>query len=392
MKLSLKFLISLTAAAGIACARMPARAGAPAEITATFSYGGDAAEIPAQFTDGLVFLSTRVDQSSPSLFQLNTTETTSSLAPTRAAEIGRTEARSPVLGFEGLDVSLPALPLRADETFGSRVGQPYQATLGNDFLSSVIIEVDYARQTVRAFSPTTYKYSGKGSTLPLKLSQGLPLIPAQAALARGKVVQGDFLVNTALDTSVLISNKFLASHKNLGERGHIVPAIDPISGEAGASLGKLRGFKIGQLGPDDVLAAFTDSPLPDVGAPLIGEIGAGMLRRFVVVFDFPHHQMILTPNSHFPDPDQEDKSGLLIVGKGPDYKRFEVIEVQPHTPAAEAGIEKGDIIAGVDAEAAADLSLLVTRDLFQQVGHKYKLVIEHNGESKEVTLQMRRYF
>jgi len=392
MRPSLKFSISLLAVAVIACAFLPPRAGAPADVTATFSYGGDAAEIPAQFTDNLVFLSARVNQSSPSLFQLNTTAATSSIAPTRAAEIGRSDAPSPVLGFEGLDVSLPALPLRADDTFGSRVGQTYQATVGDDFLSGVVLEIDYARETVRAFSPATYKYSGKGTTFPLKLSQGMPLIPAQAALARGKVVQGDFLVNTALDASVLISNKFLASHKALGERGRIVPAIDPISGETGASLGKLRGFKVGQLVPDDVLATFSDSALPDVGSPIAGEIGAGMLRRFVAVFDFPHHQLILAPTTHFPDPDQEDKSGLLIVGKGPDYKRFEVVEVQPHTPAAEAGIEKGDIVAGVDAEAAADLSLLVTRDLFQQVGHKYKLVIEHNGETKEVTLQMRRYF
>jgi hypothetical protein len=33
-----------------------------------------------------------------------------------------------------------------------------------------------------------------------------------------------------------------------------------------------------------------------------GTIGAQMLRRFTVIFDYPHGQMILEPNEHFGDP------------------------------------------------------------------------------------------
>jgi hypothetical protein len=393
MKLPKKFLIAPLAAAVLACASLAVRTGSAPEAVANFTGGGDAAEIPAQFMDNLVFLSARVNQGSPSLFQLNTTAETSSLAPSRAAELGRTEIGSSVLNFEGLDVSLPALPLRADDGFGSRVGQPYQATAGNDFLSSVSIEIDYARETVRAFSAGSYKYSGKGgSAFALKVSPGLPVIPVHVELQRGKAIEGNFLVNTSLDASLLLSSKFLREHKRVGDRGRVIAAIDPITGEAGATIGKPRQVKLGALLPEDVLVTFSDADLPDAGVPIIGEIGAGMLRRFVTSFDFPHHQLILTPAAHFTDSDQEDKSGLLIVGKGPDYKRFEVVDVQPRTPASEAGIQKGDVIAGVDAEAAADLSLLVTRDLFRQVGHKYKLVVERDGQTKEISLQMRRYF
>jgi len=30
------------------------------------------------------------------------------------------------------------------------------------------------------------------------------------------------------------------------------------------------------------------------------------------------------------------------------------------------------------------------RDLFRQVGHKYKLAIERNGETQEVVIEMKR--
>ena len=37
---------------------------------------------------------------------------------------------------------------------------------------------------------------------------------------------------------------------------------------------------------------------PDIGAILGGEI----LERFTVTFDYPHHRILLEPNSHFTAP------------------------------------------------------------------------------------------
>jgi C-terminal processing protease CtpA/Prc len=115
-----------------------------------------------------------------------------------------------------------------------------------------------------------------------------------------------------------------------------------------------------------------------------------MLARFTVVFDYPHQQLIVAPNSHFPSDDQEDKSGISVVANGNMLRTFEVVEVTPGTPAAKAGIQKGDIIAGIDEDPAADLTLAEIRELFRQIGHKYTLVIERNGQSKRITVEMRR--
>ena len=121
-----------------------------------------------------------------------------------------------------------------------------------------------------------------------------------------------------------------------------------------------------------------------------GVIGAAFLARFTVVFDYPHQQLILNPNSHFPSDDQEDKSGISVVAKGNALHTFEVVEVNPGSPAAKAGIQKGDVIAGVDEDAAADMTLAELRDLFRQIGHKYNLSIERNGQSKQITVEMKR--
>lgn len=395
MKVTLgKAVLLAPAAALVACISLLAQTKAPPAPpdAAKFYYGGDAAQLAAQFTNSLVFLRAHVGQSNPSLFQLDTIAANSSLDPRRAAEIGRTDIASTVLNFDGVDVPFTSLPLIAKPGFGMRVGQPYEGTLGLDLLSRLVVEVDYGRQTVRAYAPENYKYSGKGLVFPLKAANGVPVVPVRFALAKGKEMEANFVVDTALDASVVFDEKFLASHHMMDDRGKVMALVDPISGEAGATMGKLRDFQIGKAAPQDVLAVFSSSSIPDTVKPVAGAIGAGMLRRFNVVFDLPHQQLIFTPNGHFGEPDQEDKSGLLIVAKGPDYKTFEVVAVQPGTPASDAGIQKGDVVAGVDTDPAADLSLLATRNLFCQVGHKYKITVQHGGETREVTIQMRRYY
>lgn len=357
-----------------------------------FAYGGDVAELAAQFTDNLVFLSPRVNVSEPSLLILDTTALSSSLAPDRAEAINRTDAPSPVLNLANLDVPLLSLPAKPDPDFGPRLGLEYQGTLGRDFLANLVVEVDYGRQTVRAYAPASYKYKGKGSVFPLTVTDGVPVVSIRFALERSKERTADFIVDTALDAPIVFNEKFLAAHHMNGDRGATIPIADPYTGAPGAMLGRMRTVEIGKSFAGDVLGVYSNHQFPDVAGPVAGAIGSRMLRRFNVVFDFPHNQLALEPNSHFADPDEEDKSGLVLVAKGTNLKTFEVAHVQPKSPAALAGIKAGDVVAGVDTDPAADLSLLVVRELFCQVGHKYKLTVQRGDQTKEITLQMHRYF
>jgi C-terminal processing protease CtpA/Prc len=109
-----------------------------------------------------------------------------------------------------------------------------------------------------------------------------------------------------------------------------------------------------------------------------------------VIFDYVRQVVILDSNSEFRSDDHEDMSGISVAAGGPNQKTFEVTQVRPGTPGSSAGVEKGDVIAGVDEEAAADLSLDALRGLFRQVGHKYKLLIERNGKTLTINVQMRR--
>jgi membrane-associated protease RseP (regulator of RpoE activity) len=156
-------------------------------------------------------------------------------------------------------------------------------------------------------------------------------------------------------------------------------------------LGRLKTIQLGGYTIEDPVAAFSQSNPPSGQSKNIaGTIGAGFLKRFLVTFDLPHQRIILEPNLQFNKFAEEDMSGLSIIAKGPGLRTFEIVRVQPGTPGAAAGIHEGDVIAGIDEEPAADITLTSIRELFRQVGHKYKLTIERNGKTQEVVLQMKR--
>ena len=358
--------------------------------SAQFRNGGNAAEIPARFVDGLVFLPAAVNQGQPSLFELDSTAPRSTIDPDRRAELGIANLEAVVLNLSGVDIALPSLGELAKKDFGAQVGRVYEGTLGNDLFSSAVIEINYARQTVRLYDPVSYQYAGRGKSVPLLFIAGLPVVHARISVGGMKTIEGDFVVNTALNASLLIEPAFADSHKLRPHK--TIPSTEFLVGSSDpAELARVSAFDLGPFTVAQSIGVFPhQSSLADRNRRLAGEIGARLLRRFIVTFDYPHQQMILDGGSNFRADEFEDMSGLAILARGPGLKRFEVTEVWPHTPGADAGIRKGDIIEGIDEEAAADLSLAEIHALFRQPTGRYNVLVRRGTQTLTVVLRMRR--
>lgn len=357
-----------------------------------FAFGGNAAEVPATFNEELIFFPVNINGSQPSLFVVDTTASETSIDPKRAQELGLSPNQPDALVLPGVTFPLSALPEIGRADFSADTGRPYQGTIGNDLLSRAVVAIDYARETVRIFDPSSYKYTGNGSILPLSMRDGMPVIRARFSTPKGKQVEADFGIDTALIAGVVISQKFSDAHHTFPKKGKTAQGFDPqLTGGENVSLFRLRYFKIGKSAADDPIAELSSSKKAGTGDPtLAGVIGGRLLRRFNVVFDYPHKQIMFEANENFTNYDEEDKSGIALIASGPGLKTLEVAHVVPHSPGADAGIQAGDVIEGIDGEAAADISLASAREMFRQVGYKYKLLVQHGGQTKEVTLQTQR--
>jgi hypothetical protein len=82
-----------------------------------------------------------------------------------------------------------------------------------------------------------------------------------------------------------------------------------------------------------------------------GNVGTGLLKRFVVTFDCGHQIMYLQP---LPPPVADtgtfDRSGLWI---NKSYNGFQIADVTAGGPAKRAGLEAWDTITEIDGVAAA---------------------------------------
>jgi hypothetical protein len=365
---------------------------------ARFAYGGNAAQNPAAFIGNLIFLPVRIDQGKPLLFELDSSAAATSVdpgyAPTVSTSAGATDSaiRNCVLTLPGVQLPMSALAFAGKSAFGSQTGLFYLGTLGADFFNRLVIVVDYLRQTVQLYDPATFTYSGTGKSFPVTFLGTAPLIHAKFEISGHKPLEASFEVNTALDAPIVFSSAYTEAHRFSSWRFKTLAVSYPQL-DAGAKifLGRLKTFQLAPFTVQEPVAAFSQSnPVKGGDATVAGAIGAGFLRRFTVIFDLPHHRIIVEPNLEFNKFAEEDMSGLSIVAKGPNLKTFEIVRVQPGTSAASNDIHEGDIIAGIDTEAAADLTLPAVRNLFRQVGHKYKLLIERNGKTQEVVIEMKR--
>jgi len=365
---------------------------------ARFAYGGNAAQNPAAFIGNLIFMPVRIDQGKPLLFELDSSAAATSVdpgyAPTASTSAGATDSaiRNCVLTLPGVQLPMSALAFAGKSAFGSQTGLSYLGTLGADFFNRLVIVVDYLRQSVQLYDPATFTYSGTGKSFPVTLLGAAPLIHAKFEVSGHKPLEASFEVNTALDAPIVFSSAYTEAHRFSSWRFKTIAVSYPQL-DAGAKifLGRLKTFQLAPYTVQEPVAAFSQSnPVKGGDATVAGAIGAGFLRRFTVIFDLPHQRIIVEPNLEFNKFAEEDMSGLSIVAKGPNLRTFEVVRVQPGTSAASNGIHEGDIIAGIDTEAAADLTLPAVRNLFRQVGHKYKLLIERNGKTQEVVIEMKR--
>ncbi len=76
-----------------------------------------------------------------------------------------------------------------------------------------------------------------------------------------------------------------------------------VGGELSARLGRVPAIRLGGFEISMPLTQFTQNTSGIFANPdITGTIGAQTLRRFTVIFDYPHRQMILEPNEHFGDP------------------------------------------------------------------------------------------
>lgn len=272
------------------------------------------------------------------------------------------------------------------ESFGNIEGVPITGIFGYEVFKRFVVRTDYQTNQITLYEPDGFAYHGPGVRVPFKLKESIPTVPGDI-----DGVPGTFDLDTGSRASVDLMAPFVAKN-NLVARFHA-----KLNGVNGWGVGGparswiVRGHRL-TLGGVSVDAPVVGLVEAKAGAFAdqysAGNVGAGVLKKFNIVWDYGHLQIFFERNANYDKPDVFNRAGFWAnLGGG----GFEVIDVYAGSPAAEAGLKNGDHIMAVDGRAAGrDLSLPDFRMRMKEApGTKLTLDVMRGGQKLQLVITLR---
>lgn len=395
--LSIAFLMFQTSSFGNA--QESNKPVSPAELL--FASGQSANRIPFERVGNFVYLRARLNDSEPLWFLLDTGATASYFDTERAKTLGLGQDTF----AKGVSLDFPGVKLLNQKFSPQRLGfwiyngHAADGLLGYDFISRFVVEIDYLNNTVSLHEPKSYKYSGSGKIVPLTLLEDdsggkVPLVKVKITQQGRAAVEGKFIADTAVRSSVSFNTPFVDANKLLqsARRTIQVPlGAGAMVRESKQSIGRVPNVQLGRFTFKKPVAIFFQDKQGIVASPEFdGVIGNEILRRFKVIFDYSRGQMILEPNRDISDSEEYDMSGTLLIDEGTDSKTFKIRRTIENSPATLAGLREGDIISAVDGKPTSNLTLDQVRQMFKRKGRSYRLTIERDGQKIQTKIKLRR--
>jgi hypothetical protein len=303
---------------------------------------------------------------------VGTTEQMSGFAPVSVVNFGG--ARLMQQTFLVTPLGYPLLHPRAGIDPGGLIGYEYLANF------RVIVRYAQRRIDVEPFDASA---PTGGVTLPF-------LSDSRHAYVKATIdgVDGFYLLDTGNSGGLVLNAPFVADNHLFPDGGITYQSPGGVGGGFSSLAVTAKSFALAGVTFVDVPAS-----IPQVNSGFFatrgvaGNLGAGILSRFTLVFDFRAQTVTFIPNHDVNRPFLIDHTGLSLNQSAPSA--FDVLLVVPNSAAAVAGVAAGDKIVGFDGKMVSagyglgDMAPLLTGT------RPYTLVIERAGATKAVTITPR---
>ncbi|PKA82255.1 PDZ domain-containing protein [Ulvibacter sp. MAR_2010_11] len=312
-----------------------------------------------------------------------------------------------------------------------RMGLPVHGILGYDFFKKFIVRTDYIGKRIVFYNPEKYtpKICSNCEVFNLTMHENKPYVditissetfPKKATLL---IDSGSSDALWLFDETGIITESpknYFEDFLGLGLSGNIF-----------GKRSRLKEASLGDFKLRDVHVAFPNKNATDSISfykERNGSLGGEILKRFSVIMDYPNQRMILKKNGNFNDSFHYNMSGItvehdgLVVVKDEKDKfnnlintqdvnetngavriytqkvysfflapKFVVADVRGESPAALAGIEKGDEIISINNTLAYRYKLYELVELFSsKEGRNISLIIERNGIQSKVRFTLKK--
>jgi len=274
--------------------------------------------------------------------------------------------------------------LTADQfELSKQLGFQVNGLIGSELFNQFIIQFDPIEKTILFHDRSTFNYKRlkrNYSRIPLTIKAGKAYVDVSFVQEDGSELLTHLLIDTGASLSFWISAK---SDPQVKIPTKTVKAMlgQGLNGDITGINGRLLQARLGPFSFRKPLVAYPDSA--SVGEIALnserhGSMGNDILRRFTVYMDFSGGAMYLKPNKWFYSSFSYNRSGMEIEKPFPQLPVFAVYSVMDGSAAYKAGIKPGDQIEYINFIPAYSLTL----DDFNH--------ILHGEEGKSVNLRINR--
>ncbi len=358
----------------------PASTYAMPDVTANdFTILGDAkrTEIPFRLLNNHIYADAQIDGKGTFQFIFDTGGQ-NILTPATAQKLGmKVEGNMPGMGVgdKAQDVGLTHVQsvqigsaVLKNQIFGVLDFEPNavegvteQGMIGFAVFKRFVARIDYGAKTLVLLEPSAFDPADAGTPVPFVFDGDIPEVKGSF-----EGIPGQFDIDTGSRLGLTLTGPFVAANDLRAKHPKGADVVDGwgVGGASSAYVTRGKVMTIGSMTISNIVTGFaTQKKGAFSSASYQGNVGAGILKRFIVTFDYGHQIMYLKPiKGHVDDLDTFDRSGMWI-NEAPGG--FEVMDVTADGPAARAGLKTGDILTTVDGKRASATPVYAMRQMLR---------------------------
>ncbi|MDE2182485.1 MAG: aspartyl protease family protein [Alphaproteobacteria bacterium] len=266
-------------------------------------------------------------------------------------------------------------------------GMPLPGMVGYEMFRRFVTRIDYGAHTLTLIDPKKFDAKDAGTPVKFVFNDSIPEV-----MGTFEGIPAKFDIDTGSRSEATVTKPFAEKNKLRNRHPKGVEAVDGW-GTGGRSTGyitRVAAITLGSVRVENIVASLTtQNKGAFAGSDYSANIGGGVLKRFVVTFDYDNQVMYLKPR---PGPVADigtfDRAGMWI---NQSDAAFEIVDVTKGGPADDAGLKAGDKIAAVDGTPVASIHLYDLRQRLrnERAGTVVNLRILHKGKYRRVAITLR---
>lgn len=266
-------------------------------------------------------------------------------------------------------------------------GIPVDGMVGFELFRRMAVRIDYGAKTITFTDPARFQPGDAGAAMHFKFYDHLPQVEGDV-----DGLPAVFDIDTGSRSQVDITTPFSAAHAFYARYPRQAYATTGwgVGGATHDYVVRLPSLSLGGVRVTDVPAGLSDSKRGSISdANFGGNVGTGLLRRFVVTFDYAHQTMWLKPLDPQPaDASAYDRAGMWINASP---EGFTVLSLVDKGPAAQAGLKPGDLITALNGRPARMEELSDARALLARLpaGTHVPVELKRDGQPLKLEIVLR---